>query len=211
MATKHRPSLTVLAALSAIGSAQAADVSQDAIDACIDALRAQVGGGGGQILSTEYSEANSLVMLEDGGGASWRCLVSNDGRDPYLEMAGGGENSATADDGGGAMAGAPTTTEEVVRFPAGRTGTDISGALTPGGSARYVLGARERQMLTVEFWTTDPAIEYQIFLPDGSFLLDRMPNSQRYRGELFVSGDHVVEVINRGGSPASYNMSVTIQ
>ena len=203
-------SLGAIAGLSLCGAAQAADVSQDAVDACIDALRAQGGSGGGRIMSTEYSEANSLVMLEDAGGASWRCLVANDGRNPDLQMA-GGENSATADDGGGAMAGGPTTTEEVVRFPAGGVGTDISGTLTPGSSARYVLGARERQTLTVEFWTTEPAIEYQIFLPDGSFLLDRMANSQRYEGELFVNGDHVVEVINRSGSVANYNMSVTIR
>ncbi len=107
-------------------------------------------------------------MLQDGSGTAWRCLVSNDGRDPYLEMAGGGENPATTDDGGGVLAGAPSTAEEVVRFARGSSGTDLSGSLTPGITKRYVLGAANRQTLDVAFWTTDPAIEYQIFMPDGS-------------------------------------------
>lgn len=31
------------------------------------------------MISTEYSEANSLVMFRDRGEAIWRCFVSNDG------------------------------------------------------------------------------------------------------------------------------------
>ncbi|MBW6419689.1 hypothetical protein [Celeribacter sp. PS-C1] len=83
------------------------NVSQDAIDACIDTLRAEVNGGG-TILSTEFSEANSLVMLEDANGGEWKCLVGNDGVDPYLEAVGGMpvEEPMDADDGAGAMDGA---------------------------------------------------------------------------------------------------------
>lgn len=280
-----------MATLAFSTTVQAADVSQDAIDACIDALRAEVGGGGGMVLSTEFSEANSLVMLQDGSGASWKCLVANSGIDPYLEPAGGGtstagmagpshwevnvnstlnirsspstsaptvarlprgmvvENRGCLDEGGrtwcevadgdasgwaaqeflipsdgdasqlpaavpssGSTASTePSSGSEVVRFGSGRTGTDLAGQLEPGGSKTYVLGAAERQTLYVEFWTTDPAIEYQIFLPNGRTLLDMMSNTQRYEGELFMNGDHRIEVINRSGSSASYNMSVEIR
>jgi hypothetical protein len=275
---------------------QAAEVNQEAIDACIDQVRMQNGQQGGTVLSTEYSEANSVVMLQDAGGSVWRCFASNDGSYAEIERQGGapaaggagpaggpafwrisvngslnirtgpsanaqivgrlpdgmivenrgcreaegrtwcevadgdasgwaaqdflvaegGENTATADDGGGAMAGAgavmsePETMTEVVRFPAGSTGIDLSGSLTPGSSMRYVLGAANGQMLDVTFYNTDPAIDYQIFVPDGSFLLDLVSNTQRYGGQLFVTGDHVIEVINRGGSAASYVMAVTI-
>jgi uncharacterized protein YraI len=278
-------------------AAHAAEIGQDAIDACIDQLRMQNATQGGTVLSTEYSEANSLVMLQDGGGAVWQCLVSNDGRWAELERQGGsasagtgmgsaggpaswrisvngslnihsapstsaqvvarlpngmvvenrgcqsaegriwcevadgdasgwaaqefliaadGENSATADDAGGAMSGAgssagePGTQTEVVRFPAGSMGTDLSDSLTPGSSKRYVLGASNGQMLYVAFSNSDAAIDYQIILPDGSFLLDLVPNSQGYSGQLFETGDHVIEVVNRGSSTASYVMSVTI-
>jgi hypothetical protein len=89
--------------------ANLSQVSQDAIDGCIDTLRAQQGAIGGTVTSTEFSEANSLVMLQDGNGAQWRCLVSNDGSNATVEAVGGApaeENPATADDGGGAMDGA---------------------------------------------------------------------------------------------------------
>lgn len=181
-------------------SANAADVSQDAIDACIDQLRAQSSGGGGTVLSTEFSEANSLVMLRDAGGGVWRCLVGNAGSSAYLER-----------DVASVSAAEPSTETEIVRFGSGRTGTDLSGELTPGSSRRYVLSARDGQELSVEFWTTDPSIEYQIVLPNGSFLLDMMRNAQPYRGSLFMNGDHVIEVINRGNSSASFNMSVEIR
>lgn len=89
------------------------EVSQDAIDGCIDNLRSAEGATGGTVTSTEFSEANSLVMLEDATGNLWRCLVSNDGSNPSLEQVGGnegGEDTATADDGGGAMDGASSET-----------------------------------------------------------------------------------------------------
>ena len=83
--------------------AMAAEVGQDAIDGCIDRIRAVGGpdGQGGTVISTEYSEANSLVMFRDRGETVWRCLVSNDGVVADLSV------TQAADDGGGAMAGAP--------------------------------------------------------------------------------------------------------
>nr|WP_325252046.1 hypothetical protein [Amylibacter sp.] len=40
--------------------------------------------------------------------------------------------------------------------------------------------------------------EYQIFNPDGSFLLDLIDSRHPYQGQLWQSGNHVVEVVNRG-------------
>ena len=53
-------------------------------------------------------------------------------------------------------------------------------------------------------------ISYQIFIPDGSFLLDQMSSDTEYRGQLWQSGDHVVEVINRGNSNTSYNLIISV-
>lgn len=92
-----------------------------------------------------------------------------------------------------------------VYFDAGRTGTEISGVLTPSSSARYVLGAANGQDLTVRVeHRGGPRLDFQIFNPDGSFLLDMIPTDKEYRGQLWQSGDHVVEVINRGGKEADY-------
>jgi hypothetical protein len=268
-------------------AASAADVSQDAIDACIDATRSEASGGG-HILSTEFSEANSLVMLQDANDTVWRCLVSNDGVVQELTrsddtpvhapvpldyadgMSGGPDfwsinvhstlsvhaapsaSAATvarlhrgmvvenrgcefnegrkwcqiADgDATGWVAGEylveaaapgqpsvskatpePTTRTETVKFARGTNGQQQTGVLTPGSSVRYVLGAANRQTLEVSFVNTEPSIEYQIFLPNGRLLLDQVPNTLPYQGELFVTGDHVIEVINRGHADARFSV-----
>lgn len=183
---------------------------QEAIDGCNDKLRS-VGGpdakNGGEVLSSEFSEAATLVMLRDAGGTVWRCLAYSDGTVGELSA------SQAADDGEGAMAGAsntsagePTTATENVRFDRGASGTELTATLTPGSSVRYVLGAKKGQDLYVRVAAKGHGIHYQIFNPDGSFLLDQMASTKEYRGQLWQSGEHVIEVINRGNSNTSYNV-----
>lgn len=176
---------------------------QEAIDGCIDKLR-EVGGPDGQsgeIVSSEYSEAGTLVMLRDAGGTVWRCIGYNDGAVGDMSVAEG------ADDGQGAMAGSGAGGEQRVSFPAGSTGTELAGTLAPGESMRYVLGATDGQNLYVQVaHVSGPRLDFQIFNPDGSFLLDMIPTDLEYRGQLWQSGDHVVEVINRGGKAAEYTV-----
>jgi hypothetical protein len=188
---------------------------QEAIDGCIDKLRA-VGGpdgrAGGQVLSSEFSEAATLVMLRDAGGTVWRCLAYSDGTVGELTV------SQAADDGGGAMAGAsgystqePATSTERVRFDRGSSGAELTATLTPGSSMRYVLNAKNGQDLYVRVAPRGPDIYYQIFNPDGSFLLEQMDPAKEYRGQLWQSGDHVIEVINRGSRNTSYNVIFGIE
>ena len=187
---------------------------QDAIDGCIDKLRS-VGGpdarSGGEVISSEFSQAATLVMLRDGGGTVWRCMAYSDGTVAELSV------SQSADDGGGAMAGSsgshgsePGTSTERVRFDRGTSGTELTGKLTPGSSARYILGAKNRQDLYVRVAARGSGISYQIFNPDGSFLLDQMASDKEYKGQLWQSGDHVIEVINRGNNNTSYNLIISI-
>ncbi|MEZ5811619.1 MAG: SH3 domain-containing protein [Rhizobiaceae bacterium] len=98
-----------------------------------------------------------------------------------------------------------------VRFSAGSSGAVYSGRLSPGGSTRYVLNARDGQFLDVRVGSAAAVVSYQIFNPDGSFLLDQISASKPYRGQLWQSGDHVIEVINRGGRTASYDVTFGIQ
>ena len=104
-----------------------------------------------------------------------------------------------------------TTGTQPVHFAKGTTGSTYDGTLTPGSSMRYVLGARKGQFLDVAVMPDGPGISYQIFNPDGSFLLDMMAPDTPYRGQLWQSGDHVVEVINRGDAPGSYRVSFSIE
>jgi len=184
---------------------------QEAIDGCIDQLR-KVGGpdaqSGGEVLSSEFSEAGTLVMLRDGGGTVWRCIGYSDGTVGELNV------SSSADDSGGAMAGSggePTTATNRVQFEAGASGAELSDTLTPGSSIRYILGAKANQFLYVRVAAEAPDVYYQIFNPDQSFLLEQMTSDKEYKGQLWQSGDHVIEVINRGTGSASYNVIFGIE
>jgi hypothetical protein len=99
------------------------DVSDAAQQACLSAVSNETNEGDVAVLSTEFSEANSLVMIGVGAQrAPWRCLVSNDGAVQEVMFTGDdsagvdqsaapAENSATADGGGGAMAGSQSSSD----------------------------------------------------------------------------------------------------
>lgn len=107
--------------------------------------------------------------------------------------------SGSASEGGG--------TETVqVRFPSGSSGTELSGTVAPGGSVRYVLNARNGQNLYVRVAPRSGRLEYEIFNPDNSLLLELISASREYRGQLWQSGDHVIEVVNRGGQTVDFNV-----
>jgi hypothetical protein len=92
-----------------------------------------------------------------------------------------------------------------VRFPAGASGTQITESLAPGASRRYLLGGRNGQMLSLRLAASGPDMSWQIFNHDGS-LMDRATSGRDYRGSLWQSGDHVVEVINRSNRTQGYTV-----
>ena len=53
---------------------------QDAVDGCIDSVRAKAGGGGGQVLSADKQGASWYVHLEDGSGGEWDCYAADNGK-----------------------------------------------------------------------------------------------------------------------------------
>ncbi|WP_300535241.1 SH3 domain-containing protein [uncultured Mameliella sp.] len=104
----------------------------------------------------------------------------------------------------------PTTRTLRMRFASGSYGGDHADTLLPGSSVRYVFGAANRQTLEISFHKSDPSIEYQIILPNGRVLLDPISSRLPYQGELFMGGDHVLEVINRGNTTADFDVYMGI-
>jgi hypothetical protein len=43
-------------------------------------------------------------------------------------------------------------------------------------------------------------------MPNGHVLLDEVKATLPYQGQLYMSGDHVVEVINRGSGSAVFDV-----
>ncbi|MDW4496571.1 hypothetical protein R5H30_01150 [Sulfitobacter sp. D35] len=186
-------------------------------DACLVQLRT-VGGpdaaNGIDVLDTEFSQAGTLVTMRDAGGTVWECIGYQDGAVGDLRVV------SAADDGEGAMSantaregteGDGETTTEVVRFPNGMSGKDYRRQIAPGGSHRYVLNARAQQFLTVDASSENGQVSYQIFNPDGSFLLDMLPLSKSYYGQLWQSGDHIVEFVNLGQDQTNFYVLFAIE
>lgn len=181
----------------------------DADNACIDHLR-EVGGEDGKsgiVLSSSFSEAGTLVMLQDAGGTTWRCIAYSDGAIGEMSVV------DAADDSGGASAGSdePGTDTVVVKFESGTSGTELTGTLAPGSSTRYVLGAVNEQFLYVRVAPNNGTLEFSIWNPDGSALLDLISADKEYRGQLWQTGGHVIEVVNRTGADVSYNVVFGIE
>jgi uncharacterized protein YraI len=97
-----------------------------------------------------------------------------------------------------------------VRFPSGRTGTELTDQLGPGTSVTYILGARNGQALYFRLASRGQAMSWRLFNPDGT-LLDRGTPSKVYRGQLFQTGDHRVEVTNGGNQPEEFNVIFGIE
>ena len=189
-----------------------ADISDEA-NACIDELRCRVGNVGCEVLGQEFSEAAIRVRLRDTNGGVYECLVwSGPEIADFRQVSGEG---AMADDGGGAMAGASAppvvSGEQRVQFAAGTSGAAMSGSLNPDTSVSYVLGAADGQFMRVDVGSRGGALDYKIFNPDGSLLLDLISSDTPYQGQLWQSGDHVVEVVNAGAQPVSFDIGIGIE
>jgi hypothetical protein len=186
-----------------------ADIS-DAGNACIDALRAMgtPDSQGGEILSDTFSEAGTVVMLRDRGGSEYKCIVWSDGTVAELTLV------DAMDDGDGAMAGAAApgvSGEQRVQFAAGTSGAAMSGTLQPGTSVTYVLGASDGQFMNVDVASRGGALDYRIFNPDGSALLDLIGSDTPYEGQLWQTGDHRIEVMNAGAQPVNFDIGIGIK
>lgn len=201
------------------GTVSAAADQQAAIDGCIDQLRT-VGGpdaAGGEVIGKEWSEAGNLITLRDAGGTIWECIAYDDGAVGDLRVVeatdDGGGAMVGADDGGGATARAPSENDIRVKFAPGTTGATYSAALGSGDAVHYTLGAQDGQFLTVELSGNSDSLNYIIYVPSGDILDESSQSGYRYSGQLYQSGDHVVEVFYNGdqGTTGSYDISFEIK
>ena len=102
-------------------------------------------------------------------------------------------------------------TTERVRFARGSTGTEFTDTLEAGQSHRFVLGARNGQFLYVRIAADQPGLSFRILNPNRTALLDEVRADMEYRGQLWQSGDHVIEVFNRGGGAQTFNVIIGVE
>ena len=109
--------------------------------------------------------------------------------------------------GGGQATQLPSASRmQRVTFSSGSTGTEFTDRLSRGTSVTYLLGARNGQDLYFRLAANSPGLSYKIFNPDGSLLLGETNAAQEYRGQLWQSGDHKIEVRNLSNRQQSFNV-----
>ena len=198
-------SLALGMTLAAAAAFASSNPDQDAIDVCIDHLRGLGGPQGGEVLNSSFSEAGTEVYLLSGDGTVYRCIAYRDGTvGDFAAQAGADPDALRA-------AGSAGQGQERVQFAAGTSGATLSRTVEAGGARQFVLGARDGQFLDVNLRPLNGQMYYIIRNPDGSILLDGTDAATPYRGQLWQSGDHVVEVVNQGGQPVDFNLSLTIE
>jgi hypothetical protein len=129
----------------------------------------------------------------------------------WTDFARGGGSPHQAGGSGSSSSSSQKITTERVRFPSGSSSTEFPAQLPPGMTVRYQLGARNGQFLDVSVSPGNAPLTYRILNPDGSALLDELPLDKPYRGQLWQSGDRVVEVINRTGSTVPFDIYFGIE
>ncbi|MEM1366703.1 MAG: hypothetical protein AAGG02_01560 [Cyanobacteria bacterium P01_H01_bin.15] len=87
---------------------------------------------------------------------------------------------------------------ERVSFRAGSTGTTVTGELGSSQGVRYLLNARDGQFLRVSLRPNNPYTNYIIYVPGGDILFESSQGGDEYYGQLYLTGDHVVEVFYNG-------------
>lgn len=188
---------------------QANAVVQEAVDACIDKLREDTGpdSKAGTVLSSEFSEAGTLVMLKDRAGTIWRCIGYSDGTVGELTAVDPADTGKGTLEGTGAPADASeeisravpmTEGTQRISFAAGANGTDVNIRLKSGDAMNYLLDARDGQFLDVELRTDNPFLFYMIYIPGGGILYESAQAGNSYRGQLYETGDHRIEVFYNG-------------
>ncbi|PRY22278.1 hypothetical protein CLV78_107202 [Aliiruegeria haliotis] len=184
----------------------AADMSDEA-NACIDELRARYGDVGGEVLKQSGSEAGTLVVLRDGSGAEYECVVWSGPEVAELRRVDADGSGSSSGDGTSASAASGT---QRIEFDAGTSGTAMTATLNQNTSVRYVLGANDGQFLNVDVGSHGGALDYKIENPDGSMLLDLISSDTPYKGQLWQSGDHVIEILNAGAQPVTFDVGIGI-
>lgn len=104
----------------------------------------------------------------------------------------------------------PQTRTENVRFRNDNS-QEFDGRLNSGDSVRYVFRGGNRKFLHVHLTTRNHRTYFNIFTPDGRALYESARAGNDYRGQLWLDGEHIVEVYNVSPRTAPYAILLELQ
>jgi hypothetical protein len=103
----------------------------------------------------------------------------------------------------------PLTSTQQVDFR-GNPYQQFQGTLNPGDSVRYVFRDGNRKFLDVHFRSRNRRAYFNIFTPDRQTLYESARAGNDYRGQLWLDGEHVVEVYNISQDRAPYSLDLEL-
>ncbi len=107
---------------------------------------------------------------------------------------------------------APTqSAPERIRFAPGAVSATVSGYSSAIEPKRYVLGAAAGQTMTLDLWAQSVFTSITLIDPSGRHLIGGEYRTQQWTGQLPLSGDYIVEVLNGGQGIIDFSLSVTIR
>lgn len=104
----------------------------------------------------------------------------------------------------------PVTRTENIRL-SGAGYKEYTGNLNPGDSVRYVFNGGNRKFLNLHLLTRNKRVYVNVFTPDGNTLHESARAGNDYLGQLWLDGEHIVEVSNRGRRAASYKLGMALE
>ncbi|MBE9636269.1 hypothetical protein [Salipiger mangrovisoli] len=202
-------SLLLIACLAGQAALAEDPLVQPVIDGCIDALaaRGDASRPGGEVIDTMYSEAGSMIFLQDADGQIWQCFGYRDGTIESLDPA----DAQAAEAARARAAETAALAPERIAFAPGRSGAEVSRELAAGEATQFVLGARQGQVLDLRIVPDGGAMYYILRNPDGSILLPGTDVATPFRGPLPQTGDVNVEVVSQDSTPRTFALTVTIE
>jgi hypothetical protein len=106
--------------------------------------------------------------------------------------------------------------KQQVRFPAGSTGTTLSGTVRGSAYRDYIVGANAGQTISVGLSSANTYTVFTVFRPNGDNL-EGATEMDEFSGELPERGDYIVRVLmmragaRRPGAVSNYKVKISIE
>lgn len=207
---RHMFLMCLAAAFPALAPISAVASDTTHTDPCINAVIEANGPDapkGGTVLREDFSQAGTLVYLEDAEGQTWRCISYSDGAVGELTKIAA---SDVPQDVAVEPSPIPTAPDDIrVQFDAGTSGSTETATLGSGDAVVYLLGASEGQVMGVTVDASADNTFFILYAPTGDIMFESSQGGRSYRGQLFTSGDHRVEVFYNGDVGTTSDVTTT--
>ncbi|MEO0458583.1 MAG: serine/threonine-protein kinase [Cyanobacteria bacterium P01_A01_bin.114] len=101
----------------------------------------------------------------------------------------------------------PEILQQRVQFPAGEDGANVRNTVGPGRIRRYVVNARQGQIITAEITQASGPVTFDVMLPSGD-LMDDASGVLFWQSYLPLGGDYIIDV--KSSSRSEFGLEIKV-